>query len=182
MVAEVLDVLDGLGAVSAREVVHQGPPLGVLRHLDAVELSGRDPAGDAVLEEFVRIGLDLPWRQTEGYLDVLSADYLANYGYVQLVGPQPSIVEHPSVRIGLGLWGPNIDYPLHEHAAEELYHVLAGEPAFGDETGTWRAAGPGDAVHNPPWHRHAQRFGPTPTVLLYCWTGEVEADAVLVER
>ena len=28
----------------------------------------------------------------------------------------------------------------------------------------------------------AQRFGAEPTVLLYCWTGAVEADAVLVER
>ncbi|HAB58499.1 MAG: hypothetical protein CL433_09465 [Acidimicrobiaceae bacterium] len=68
-------------------------------------------------------------------------------------------------------WVPHLEYPLHEHAAEESYHVLAGTPAFGTEDGTWTDSVPDDAVHNPPWHRHAQRFRAEPTVLLYCWTG-----------
>ena len=178
MVAEVLDVLD---VVTAPAEVPPAPPVTVTRHLAAVEPTGTDPLIDAVIEEFLRIAPDLPWRRTAGYLDVLSEEYLANYGYVQLVGPPPSIIEHPSVRVGIGVWGPDLEYPLHEHAAEELYHVLAGTPSFGTEDGAWTPAAPGDAVHNPPWHRHAQRFGATPTVLLYCWTGAVEADAVLVE-
>ena len=178
MVAEVLDVLD---VVTAPAEVPPAPPLTVTRHLTAVEPTGTDPLIDAVIDEFLSIAPDLPWRRTAGYLDVLSEEYLANYGYVQLVGPPPSIIEHPSVRVGIGVWGPDLEYPLHEHAAEELYHVLAGTPSFGTEDGAWTPAAPGDAVHNPPWHRHAQRFGATPTVLLYCWTGAVEADAVLVE-
>ena len=178
MVAEVLDVLD---TVRAPAEIPSSSPLAVTRHLAAVGTTGTDAALDAVLEEFLRIAPSLPWRQTYGYLDVLSEAYLANYGYVQLVGPPPSIIEHPSVRVGIGLWGPDLHYPLHEHEAEELYHVLAGEPSFGTEDGDWTPARPGDAVHNPPWHRHSQRFGATPTVLLYCWTGAVEADAVLVE-
>ena len=178
MVREVLGVLD---AVEAPAEIAATAPLTVTRHLDAIGPTGGDPALDAILEEFLRIADDLPWRQTAGYLDVLSAEYLANYGYVQLVGPSPSIIEHPEVRVGIGMWGPDLHYPLHEHEAEELYHVLAGAPSFGTEDGTWIPARPGDAVHNPPWHRHAQRFGSTPTVLLYCWTGAVGADAVLVE-
>ena len=178
MVAEVLDVLD---AVRSPDEIPPAPPLTVTRHLAAVGPTG-EAALDAVIEEFLRIAHDLPWRQTAGYLDILSDEYLANYGYVQLVGPAPSITEHPSVRVGIGVWGPHLEYPLHEHEAEELYHVLAGTPAFGTEDGTWTDSSPGDAVHNPPWHRHAQRFGAEPTVLLYCWTGAVEADAVLVER
>ncbi|MXY01229.1 MAG: hypothetical protein F4064_00325 [Acidimicrobiales bacterium] len=47
--------------------------------------------------------------------------------------------------------------------------------------GVPRTAGPGDAVHHAPWQPHQQDFGATPTVLLYCWTGEVVADAALVE-
>ena len=178
MVAEVLDVLD---AVRSPDEIPPAPPLTVTRHLAAVGPSG-EAALDAVIEEFLRIAHDLPWRQTTGYLDILSDEYLANYGYVQLVGPAPSIIEHPSVRVGIGVWGPHLEYPLHEHEAEEIYHVLAGTPAFGTEDGTWTDSIPGDAVHNPPWRRHAQRFGAEPTVLLYCWTGAVEADAVLVER
>ncbi len=178
----VIEVLDALDDVAAPSEIGPGRPLEAIRHLDAVESTGTDPAVAAILDEFLRIGPELPWRQTTGYLDVLSAEYLANYGYVRQVGPRPSTIEHPSVRVGLGLWGPGLHYPLHAHPAEELYHVLAGEPWFGTEDGTWTQARPGDAVHNPPWRRHAQRFGPEPTVLLYCWTGDVVSDAVLLGK
>lgn len=177
MVAEVLAALDGARSPASIEPTR---PLEVTRHLAAVKGTGIDDAVDTILDEFLRVAPVLPWRQTTGYLDVLSPEYLANYGYVQLIGPAPSVIEHPGVRVGIGLWGPDVDYPLHEHEAEELYHVLAGEPSFGTQDGEWRPTRPGDAVHNPPWHRHAQRFGTTPTVLLYCWTGAVDADAVLV--
>lgn len=100
---------------------------------------------------------------------------------MQLVGPSPSIIEHPSVRVGIGVWGSHLEYPLHEHEAEERHHVLADTRAFGTEDGTWIESVPGDAVHNPTWHRHAQRLGAEPTVLLSCWTGAAEADTVPME-
>lgn len=174
MVAPVLDALDN--ACCPADVEPNLLP--VVRHLDAVGPSG-DAAIDAVLEGFVRLGPALPWHRTAGYLDVLSRDYLDNYGYVQLLGPN-SIVEHATVRVGIGLWGPHLHYPAHKHEAEELYHVLAGEPSFSSGDGNARATRPGDAVHHAPWQEHSQDFGPTPTVLLYCWTGAVEPDAVLV--
>ena len=175
MVVPVLDALDGARCPADIEP----GPLPVVRHLNAVEPSG-DAAIDAVLDEFRLLAPDLPWRQTVGYLDVLSQDYLDNYGYVQLLGPN-SIVEHPTVRVGIGLWGPRLHYPAHKHEAEELYHVLAGEPSFGGRDGESRATRPGDAVYHAPWQEHCQDFGATPTVLLYCWTGAVEPDAVLVD-
>ena len=174
MVGPVLDALDDARSPADVESIL----LPVVRHLDAVEPSG-DAAIDAILEEFLRLGPVLPWHQTVGYLDVLSRDYLDNYGYVRLLGPD-SVVEHPTVRVGIGLWGPHLHYPAHKHEAEELYHVLAGEPSFSGPDGTSRATGPGDAVHHAPWQEHSQDFGAAPTVLLYCWTGAVEPDAVLV--
>ena len=176
MVAPVLDALDeARGPASIEPCL-----LPVVRHLDTVRPSG-DAAIDAVLEEFLRLAQVLPWCQTVGYLGVLSQDYLDNYGYVQLLGPN-AIVEHPAVRVGIGLWGPGLHYPAHKHAAEELYHVLAGEPSFGSGDRAFVATRLGDAVHHAPWQVHSQDFGATPTVLLYCWTGAVEPDAVLVGR
>ena len=175
MVAPVLDALDKArcpGDVEPRS-------LPVLRHLDALGPSGV-PVIDAVLEEFLRLAPALPWSQTAGYLEVMSRDYLNNSGYVQLLGPN-SIVEHPDVRVGIAVWGPHLHYPAHQHEAEELYHVLAGEPSFVDSDGESRVTRPGDAVHHAPWQVHGQDFGATPTVLLYCWTGAVEPDAVLVD-
>ena len=175
MVAPVLDALDDARCPATIE----SRTLPVVQHLDAVEPSGDDTI-NAVLDELLRLAPVLPWRQTVGYLDVLSRDYLDNYGYVQLLGPN-AIVEHPDVRVGIGLWGPNLHYPAHQHEAEELYHVLAGEPSFCGGDGESRSTRPGDAVHFVSWQVHSQDFGTTPTVLLYCWTGAVEPDAVLVD-
>lgn len=172
MVAQVLDALDEAHSPALVEARH----LPVLRHLDAVRLSG-DEAVDAVLEEFLSLAPALPWIQTAGYRGVLSQVFHDNYGYVQLIGPK-SIVEHRSVRVGIAVWGPNLHYPSHHHEAEELYHVLAGQPSFSSE-GVFRITKPGDAVHHEPWQPHQQDFGATPTVLLYCWAGAVVADATL---
>lgn len=173
MVAAVLDALD-----EARSPAHiEARRLPVLRHLEAVGLSG-NAAVDAVLEEFLALAPTLPWIQTAGYRGVLSQNFHDNYGYVQIVGPK-SIVEHRSVRVGIAVWGPHLHYPSHHHEAEELYHVLAGEPTFTSGNGVPRVTRPGDAVHHAPWQPHQQDFGATPTVLLYCWTGEVVADATL---
>ena len=174
MVAEVLDALDS-ARCPARVDSH---PLPVLAHLDGVEFSG-EGAIDAVLEEFLRLAPRLPWIQTAGYLDVMSRHYLENFGYVQLLGPG-SVVEHSSVRVGIGVWGPHLHYPAHHHEAEELYHVLAGRPVFTSGDGAPRATRPGDAVHHSPWESHTQDFGDAPTVLLYCWAGAVLGDAELV--
>ena len=174
MVAEVLEAVDGARSPEGIEAVH----LPVLRHLEEVEFSGQ-PAIDAVLEEFVRISAQLPWQHTAGYLDVLPQHYLDNFGYVQLLGPD-SIVEHQSVRVGIGVWGPHLHYPSHHHEAEELYHVLAGEPVFSSGDGAPQSTRPGDAVHHAPWQPHTQDFGAAPSVLLYCWTGAVVGDAELV--
>lgn len=175
MVAPVLDALDNAACPASIEPRFRP----MVRHLDAVGPSC-DAAIDAVLEEFLRLAPALPWRQTVGYLGVLNRDYLDNYGYVQLLGPN-AIVEHPAVRVGSGLWGPHLHHPAHKHEAEELYHVLAGEPSFSGLDGISRTTRPGDAVHHAPWQVHSQDFGATPTVLLYCWTGAVGPDAVLVD-
>ena len=175
MVVEVLVALDRARSPDSIEAVH----LPVLRHLEGIQLSGQ-PAIDAVLEEFLRVSAQLPWIQTAGYLDVMSRHYLDNFGYVQLIGPG-SIVEHSSVRVGIGVWGPHLHYPAHHHEAEELYHVLAGEPVFTSGTGDPRTTRPGDAIHHAPWQSHTQDFGAAPSVLLYCWTGAVVGDAELVD-
>ena len=89
MVTEVLAALD---EVRAPPHIERGRPLDVIRHLGAIEPTGYDPGVDAILEEFLRIAPWLPWRQTAGHLGVLRADYLDNYGYVQLIGPPPTLL------------------------------------------------------------------------------------------
>ena len=178
MVAEVLDVLD---AVRSPDEIPPAPPLTVTRHLAAVGPSG-EAALDAVIEEFLRIAHDLPWRQTTGYLDILSDEYLANYGYVQLVGPAPSIIEHPSVRVGIGVWGLHLEYPLHAARSRGALSRPRRHTGVRHRGRNLDRLDPGRRRPQPAVAPPCAAFRAEPTVLLYCWTGAVKADAVLVER
>ena len=86
----------------------------------------------ATLPQSVRA---LTRRQTAGYLAILRDEYLANYGYERFVGPAPSIIDHPLVRVRIRVWASHLEYLLHEYEAEELHHVVAGTPAFGTADG-----------------------------------------------
>ena len=184
----VLDeVADGLRVVETLPA----STIGATRHLGTLATEpaiGRPPA-DAVATDagdlislLHRTEALLPWTRTVGYLDVLSAHYLDNYGYVQLVGPTDvSLVRHDAVRVGLGLWGPHLDYPEHHHPAEELYLTMAGCPEFSVDGGEFAAAPIGTGVHMSPHRVHALRFGEAPTLVLYVWTGDVVTDAVLAD-
>ena len=75
----------------AASTIPQAAPLTVTAHLDAV------------IGAFLSGACRLPWRQARSYLEVPSEEYLANSGYVQLLGPPPSIVHHRLVWVGIGL-------------------------------------------------------------------------------
>ena len=67
----------------------------------------------------------------------------------------------------------DLKYPMHSHAPEELYLVLAGKvwwEAAGDpEAPVWRQ--PGDVIHHPPHRRHTLTAGDKPAMLLALWRG-----------
>ncbi len=173
------EVLDALTAATIPPAISPDPKP-VIRHLDGLNQDRPTSPTKPIMDEFLAVARNLPWSQTYGYLKVLDQDYLDNYGYIRLIGPD-SIVPHPDLRVGIGLWGPNLNYPMHHHEAEELYHVLYGQPEFRTDTTDFTTHSIGDAIHHRPWMPHAQRFGDTPTVLLYAWTGQVSADAELLE-
>ena len=120
----------------------------------------------------------LNWQQTSGY-EILGEYYLNNYGYCTLIGPG-LLIEHPTMKLGFGLWGPDLHYPLHHHAAEECYHVLGNEMQFRRKNEQWMTYYDGDAIYNPPWQVHELRAVGKPMFLLYTWRGDVTPDAILV--
>ena len=173
MVVPVLDALD-----EARSPADIEPhPLPVVRHLDAVEPSG-DAAIDAVLEEFVLLAPVLPWRQTVGYLDVLSQDYLDNYGYVQLLGPN-SIVEHPAVRVGIGLWARSSTTPptstrprsctTFSPVSRRSAAAMARLAPPGRETPSTTRPGRSTARTSAPHRPCSCTAGPEPSKPMRCW-------------
>jgi len=128
---------------------------------------------------------DSDWRQTYGQADVASgaiaADFLARYGWFELIGPRAG--RHSNrMACGFLLLGPDTHYPFHSHEAEELYLPLSGtadwRQAMGDSNGEWRQRVPGALIHHAPFEPHAMRTDADPLLALYLWRGgNVRAEA-----
>ena len=137
--------------------------------------------GDSTSQIADKINLLAPflkWQQTAGY-DALGEHYLNNYGYCSLIGPG-LLIEHESLKLGFGIWGPNLHYPLHHHAAEECYHVLGSPIQFRRDKEHWKTYIDAQSIYNSPWEVHELKSTDKPMFLLYTWRGNVASDAMLI--
>lgn len=77
--------------------------------------------------------------------------------------------------MGLFLLAPRIVYPLHQHSALEIYHVLSGEVSI--RHGRTRPAQrivAGRHSITPPHQVHELSTDDTPCLIAYVWTGEID--------
>lgn len=119
----------------------------------------------------------LPWvRSTLADGPMLEFD--RGHCYCTLVGPE-AWVPMKDLYLGLYIQAPNVMYPAHEHAAEELYFTLAG-------TGDW-AKGPkqpgakdfvpmppGVFIRHRPWQAHAMETKAEPMLAAWAWVGDFD--------
>ncbi|MEO0619279.1 MAG: dimethylsulfonioproprionate lyase family protein [Pseudomonadota bacterium] len=118
---------------------------------------------------FDRHRLSCKWEQSYRRRDgLVGGDMLDGYGFVEVIGKQGPFVSG-QVRIGIGVWGPDIDYPEHAHAAEEIYVPLAGHASFSLGGGAYKRHGVGSCVHVSPHLPHGFRTTDAPFVVLYIW-------------
>lgn len=111
------------------------------------------------------------WRQPYTTED-FGADFAARTGWFAIADREGPLVMTEGL-IEVMLLDAGLKYPLHSHAPEELYLVLAGEvwwQAEGDpEAPAWRRAG--DLIHHPPHRHHALTAGDAPVLILALWRG-----------
>ena len=101
------------------------------------------PATNGLLSLFTQESRSLHWEQAYTQAAApIGGRMLANYGYAEIIGKQGPILS-AYVRAGIAIYGPWIDYPLHQHRAEEVYVVLAGAAGFrlGDNEPVTRTPG-----------------------------------------
>lgn len=157
------------------------PPLPVRRFLARAVSNDCDGALAAVAEAFVLAEPALAWLQNPNYTaQRMGPDFTDRYGYVELVGPQRTF-ESRTLLVGFLLLGPHTLYPDHDHAAEEVYHVVSGRASWRRGDGPWRTEPPGTVIHHAPHVPHAMRTEDEPLLALYCWMGEVAAPADLLK-
>ena len=109
------------------------------------------------------------WEQSYTREDqVVGEDMLSGYGFVELIGKYGPFISD-SIRSGIGVWGPNINYPIHKHQAEEIYLIMSGSAMFkvGEQPETLKV--PEEVVFVESMTPHGFKTSDQPMVLFYLW-------------
>ena len=94
----------------------------------------------------------------------------------EIIGPNGE-VKHETVRTGLLFQAPDVTYPRHSHAAEEIYFPLTGPVDWQIDDAKWRQKEAGSFVHHLPYQVHAIRTGKTPLLTIWGWSGDIGSDS-----
>lgn len=100
------------------------------------------------------------------------------------VAGRAGMVTDPAVRLGCFLLAPGMVYPMHGHEALEIYYVVSGAMTFEqrlDDPVRMHVDAPGYSV-TPESEAHALHVGPRPVLIVYCWTGNLDAPVWWWER
>jgi|GEM_PF-2770048 hypothetical protein len=77
----------------------------------------------SLAQEFSGIAANLTWREApKGKLSELMDD---RHAHCEIVGPDSDLPSN-QMRMGAFILAPNTHYPLHSHAAEEVYLPISG--------------------------------------------------------
>ncbi len=164
VLARFLDVVDW----SMEERMLSSKPLPCLRHLDRIS----SIAGEEV-REVVRLLAEnrnaLHWGQTYVEAD-FGRHFIDNYGWLELFGTRGHFV-NDRMAGGFLILGPNLHYPDHHHAAEEIYVPLSGRAMWRKGDGPYVERPAGAFIHHPSDVSHAMKTREEPLLALYLWRG-----------
>jgi len=135
------------------------------------------PQGE-LLQAFVAAMPSFAWREPP---QKDAGNYLVgrSAGNV-IVGPE-GMFPAQDLRFGAFMIAPHTVYPLHAHAAEELYIVIGGSGRWWIADAPYSPRQTGDVVHIPSWTPHAIRTGAEPLLTLWVWMGDVSFESYRFE-
>ena len=102
--------------------------------------------------------------------DEVGAQFLANYGYIELYGPGGQYHSQQG-RGFIAYWGGGLEYDWHVHVAEELYYVLSGAGLFFSEGEDAALLGRGDTRQHATMQPHALHMTAGPILAYVPWRG-----------
>jgi mannose-6-phosphate isomerase-like protein (cupin superfamily) len=128
-----------------------------------------DTTAQPLVRSFIKHNQRLHWEQSYRKQDGLVPDaMLAAYGFAEIIGLRGPFVSD-RIRAGIAIWGAQVDYPQHQHQAEEVYIVLAGSAEFSFDSNTKQMRGAGDVVFVESNRRHGFHTADESLVVLYLW-------------
>jgi len=102
--------------------------------------------------------------------DQVGRHFLDNYAYFELIGPTGHF-QSAQCNAYIGYWGPDLYYPAHYHASEELYFVLSGAALFESEGVAPATLGPGASRFHASYQPHAMTTKDSAILTLVLWRG-----------
>jgi hypothetical protein len=109
------------------------------------------------------------WGQTYSPKD-FGATFLKKYGWTELIGLRGPI-KSKDIACGFLLLGPEIEYPMHSHEAEEVYIPLSSPALWIQGHGHWVSRPSGVPIYHRSWLTHGIRTESMPLLALYLWRG-----------
>ena len=111
----------------------------------------------------------------------MPASFAGRYSYCEIVGQDPTSIQAPDIRFGAYLQFPDTWYPLHWHAAEELYFPLSGAAEWTRDEVADHPALPGTLIRHASNERHATRTRSEPLLALWVWIGDLDFNSYRIE-
>ena len=135
---------------------------------------------DAFRDAWIMAAHEAAWRET--YKDTnIGEDFLNRFGCYCLVGDGGAFKSEKMAAYVVYM-PPNLHYPWHEHPAEEMYVVLAGQATFrreGEKDEVLTAGGTSFHASNQP---HAMTTGDHPVMAYVVWRNEFGTPPILTDR
>jgi hypothetical protein len=116
---------------------------------------------------FEAIEPSLEWMVRASGGPFASASWPEGHANATIIGSASALETRDDIAIGASLLAPNVRYPDHSHAPEEVYLLLTpGHFQHGDSD--WMALAPGETLHNEPRIKHAMASDDGPLLALWC--------------
>jgi quercetin dioxygenase-like cupin family protein len=168
-VSSVVDVL--FADLSRPAQAGSQPPrrLPACRHLpDAINLAkSGSPELARLALAFEAIEPSLAWIVRASGGPFASVNWPEGHANATIVGSASALETRDDIAIGASLLAPNVRYPDHSHAPEEVYLMLTpGRFQHGDSD--WMVLAPGETLHNEPRIKHAMASGDQPLLAFWC--------------
>lgn len=185
---EFVDALSGAFAVAERgpdvssvakslfaQLIHSGAPgneegrqLPVCKYLPtALSFAhSKFPQLARLATAFSKIEPSIKWKVRASPGEFASANWSDGHANATIVGPG-GLEDRDDIAIGVSLIAPNVRYPDHQHAPEEIYMVLT-PGRFQHGKSDWFEPGPGGTLHNEPKIKHAMASDNSPLLAFWC--------------
>ncbi len=137
------------------------------------------PGVDSLTRLLAPLAPALRWSDTSANM-TMPEGFRGRYSAAEIIGPNGTIAA-ADFRFGTYLQYPDTWYPLHHHAAEELYFILSGTAEWTRDGVDGQPEPPGTLFRHDPHERHATRTLGEPLLALWVWLGDIDSGSYRIE-